>query len=460
MKQVNLRKMLLAALSMAAIGAGAQTSSSTTTADTLFLSADECVKIALSTNPTIKVADMEITRVSYSKKLTIGQLLPNVSFDGSYSRALAIQTMYMDAGDGGSTAIKMGRDNTYSVGFSATVPLIAPQLWKTLKLNDTQIEQNIEAARSSRLSMVNQVKNAYYALLLGYDSYDVLLKNYETAKINAEIYQKKYEVGSASEYDVLRSRVQVKNLEPSILEAENTIRKAQLQLLVLMGIDVSQPMKPTETLAQYQEEMYERTLAIDTSLQYNTDLRTLDLETQSLKQSLDVQKMAWIPTLSGSIDYTWNSMSMGSPFKNFQWTPSSTATLTLSIPLFQGGQRYYSQKQAEVSYQEMKWQRENLVRDLNYQVQVQLDNIQMNVKQIASNASSVEEATKANEIMEKKFQIGSASYLDLRDSEDALLESELTYYQSIYNYLVAQSDLELLLGTAEVGEYPDNAYTE
>lgn len=442
----QLRALLLFAISVWTIAAQAQTT------DTLRLSCDECVSIALSKNPTIVVADMEITKVEYSKRLTIGQLLPTVSFDGSYSRSLAIQTMYMDAGDGEATAIKMGRDNTYSVGFSASVPLIAPQLWKTLKLNDAQIEENIELARSSRLSMVNQVKNAYYALLLGYDSYAVLLKNYETAKFNAEIYQKKYETGTASEYDVLRSRVQVKNLEPSILEAENTIRKAQLQLLVLMGIDVTQPMKPSETLVKYKDEMYEHTLAIDTSIENNTDLKQLDIQTEQLRQSLEVQKMAWIPTLSGSIDYTWNSMSMGSPFKNFQWTPSSTASLTLSIPLFQGGQRYYSQRQAEVSYKEMTWQRENLVRNLNYQVQTQLDVIQMNVKQIASNAASVEEATKANQIMEKKFQIGAASYLDLRDSEDTLLESELTYYQSIYNYLVAESDLELLLGNAKITE--------
>ena len=53
----------------------------------------------------------------------------------------------------------------------------------------------------------------------------------------------------------------------------------------------------------------------------------------------------------------------------------------------------------------------------------------------------------------KLFQgerIGAASYLDLRDSEVALLESELSYYQSIYNYLVAESELQLLLGTANV----------
>lgn len=454
MKHFNHKMLLALALSVATLGIKAQNAAST--GDTLRLSADDCVKIALSTNPTIKVADMEITRVSYSKNLTIAQLLPAVSFSGQFSRALALQTLYMD-----SRAIKMGRDNTYSTGFTASVPLIAPQLWKSLKLNDNEISQNIEAARSSRLQMVNQVQKAYYALLLALDSHKVLLKNYETAKFNADIYKKKFDTGTASEYDVLRSSVQVKNLEPSLIEAENTIRRAQLQLLLLLGLDVATPVKPTESLSHYKERMYDLTMSIDTKLDNNTELRTLDLKTDYLKKALDVQKMAWYPTLSGSINYMWNSMSMGSPFKNFNWTSSSTASLTLSIPLFQGGQRYYKQRQAEVAYKEMTWQRENLVRSLNVQVQTQMDNIQKNVKQISTNEAGVEQARKANQIMEKSFQIGAASYLDLRDSEDALLESELSYYQSIYNYLVADSDLRLLLGETNVGTYPENStYTE
>ena len=443
MKKFHLM-IVLAAFAMASPLAKAQT------ADTLRLSADDCVRIALSTNPTIKVADMEVTRVSYGKNLTVAQLLPQVSFSGQYSRALALQTMYMDAGDGTARAIKMGRDNAYSVGFSAQVPLIAPQLWKSLKLNDIEIAQNVESARASRLQMVNNVQNAYYALLLALDSHQVLIKNYETAKFNADIYKKKFETGTASEYDVLRSSVQVKNLEPSIIEAENTIRRAQLQLLLLMGIDITTPVKPTASLADYKEQMYDRTMAIDTSLDNNTSLRALDLQTDYLKRALEVQKMSWYPTLSGSINYMWHSMSMGSPLKNFKWTTASTAALSLSLPIFQGGTRYYKQRQAEVAYKEMTWQRDNLVRSLNVQVRNQMDNIQKNVKQISTNEAGVEQARKANQIMEKSFQIGAASYLDLRDSEVALLESELSYYQSIYNYLVAESELQLLLGTANV----------
>lgn len=184
----------------------------TTISDTLVLSLDQCISIALSDNPSIKVADMEIERVDYSKKETIGQLLPSISFGAQYNRTLAKQVTYMNmgalskfgssssTGEGesgesgesessaaasmGDGGIKVGLDNSYSAGFSATMPLIAPQLWKTLKLSDSQILQSVETARQSRLSLINQVKSAYYALLLAEDSYDVILESYENAKFN------------------------------------------------------------------------------------------------------------------------------------------------------------------------------------------------------------------------------------------------------------------------------------
>ena len=188
-------------LGMFALASSALNAQTTAASDTMMLSVDDCVKIALNENPTIKIADMEITRVDYSKKETIGQLFPNVSFSAAYSRTLAKQTMYMNNG-GQTMAIKMGRDNTHNTGFNASMPLISVALWKSIKLSDNQILQNIEASRTSRISLINQVKNAYYALLLAYDSYDVLVENHATAKVNADIYEKKFKNGTASEFDV------------------------------------------------------------------------------------------------------------------------------------------------------------------------------------------------------------------------------------------------------------------
>ena len=125
--------------------------------DTLMLSLDKCITIALSDNPSIKVADMEIERMDYYNKEVLGQLLPSISFNAQYSRTLAKQVMYLNMGalgggassgttgegsesegveetpttsaaskSSGGGGIKMGLDNSYTMGFSASMPLVAP----------------------------------------------------------------------------------------------------------------------------------------------------------------------------------------------------------------------------------------------------------------------------------------------------------------------------------------------
>lgn len=443
--------------------------------DTLVLSLDQCIEIALSDNPTIKVADMEITRTDYSKKEVLGQLFPTISFGGSYSRTLAKQTMYMNmdgfggmgGGDsegdedapaedspmsrgGGGNGIKVGLDNSYQVGFNASMPLIAPQLWKSLKLSDTQILQNIESARASRLSLVNQVKNAYYTLLLAMDSRDVIQESYDMARFTADLYARQFELGAATKYDVLRTEVAVKNIEPELSQAEISIKQARLQLLVLMGMDAMIPLRPDVTLSEYESTMYEQALGLTRDISGNTDLKMLDLQTRSLNDALSIQKASWYPTLSLTASYNWTSMNNGTPFSNLRWNPYSMVGVTLSFPLFEGGQRYYKVKQAQVQVNEMAFQRENLERALRMQVDVSIDNINTNVKQIASCSESVKQAEMAHDIVKQSFEIGAATYLQLRDGELALTQARLAYYQAIYNYLVANSELEYLLGTHDV----------
>lgn len=443
-------------------------------AENVKLSLDECLAIALSDNPTVKVADMEVQRLDYSKKEVIGQLLPTIDFGANYNRTLEKQTMYMNmdgfgdfggagdgdgengevssrarAGGGGDGGIKVGLDNSWSLGFQASLPLIAPQLWKSVAVSDTQILRSLEAAQQSRQNLVDQVKSAYYGLLLAQDSRIVIQESYDMARLTHETYVKQAAAGAASDYDVLRTSVAMKNIEPEIIQADIAIKQARLQLLVLMGVDSAFEFEASARLADYEQTMYDEVFALESDYSNNADLKLLDIDTKLLEQQVAMKKLAFVPTLALSANYNWTSMSNGSPVKNFRWSPYSMVGLTLSVPIFHGGSRWNSLKAASIQAKEMKWQRENLERSIAMQVDIAIDNIKLNVKQIASSSESVNQADRAHTIMEKSFEIGAASYLDLRDSELSLTRARLAYYQAIYNYLIAGSKLELLLGNYE-----------
>ena len=413
--------------------------------ETVVLSRQECLAIALQENLTVKVADLEITRLDLSKKETRAALFPQIDFSGSYQRSIELQTMSMNMG-GQSQSIKMGTDNNWNFGFTAAMPLVNAQLWKSLQISDTQILANYENARASRLNLIDQINKAYYTLLLAKASYEVLKDNYELAKYTADLYAKQFSLGTATEYDVLRSSVQVKNVEPELLQAEIAIDQARLQLRVLMGIADNIVIEPNVTLADMQADMYEYVAGLDRSLNDNSDLRSLDIQRTLAEQTVDLRKRAWIPTLGAQFNINWMAMSNGNAFAKQTFNPYSNVALALSVPIFSGGSKYYGVKQAEVQVKEIKLQRENLVNSLNMQVDLAIDNINREVKQIDTSAEGVRQAEKAHEIMQKSFEIGAGSYLNLRYSELAETSAKLSYYQAIYNYLISTSELDLLLG--------------
>ena len=412
--------------------------------DSIPISRQECIDIALSQSPTIKIADLEVKRVDYSKRETIGNLLPQIGFSLSYQRSIELQTIRMNMG-GDSTKFKMGSDNTWNTGFSLSLPIIAPTLWKAISVSDTQIAQNVESARSSRLELVNQVNKAYYALMLAISSKDVIKQQYDIAKYTADVYRKQFEQGTASEYDVLRSEVQVRNIEPSLLDADIAVKQCQLSLNVLMGIDDALNLYPNVTMEDMQQDMYGYLLE-SKSLAGNSSLRSLELQQKMAGQNVAMKKLAWLPTLGASFNVNWLSLSNGPMFKDVEFSPYSTVGVSLSLPIFSGGTKWYQMKQAQVQQKELEFQRENLVNSLNMQVDLALDNINRQAKQIDSSKEGVRQAQKAHDIMLKSFQIGAASYLQLQDSELANSSAQLSYLQSIYNYLVSTSELDLLLG--------------
>jgi outer membrane protein TolC len=67
-------------------------------------------------------------------------------------------------------------------------------------------------------------------------------------------------------------------------------------------------------------------------------------------------------------------------------------------------------------------------------------------EQLESNKSAVELAEKGLEISQKRYDVGKGTILELTNSQVSLTNTKLTYNNSIYDYLVAKSDLNKVLG--------------
>ena len=425
---------------------------------------EDALRIALSENVSVKVADKEIERTGYAKKGAYASLFPQIDGSASYQRTIKKQVMYMDfdmpgmgggsdesgGGAGGITpggGIEVGRWNTWSTGLTAAMPLVNAQLWQSLKISAQDVELAVEKARGSRLEMVTQVKNAYFNVLLAKETFDVYKNVYENALANYNRTELKYNAKKASELDLTRAKSTLQNSIPEVYDAESSIVLGLWQLKAVMGVDLDMNIDVTGSLRDYAETMfYDIHSNDDPSLDRNTSLRQLAIQAEELANTIKLQQYAYIPSLAVSFSYSLNAMTNDFKFSEYKWSPYSAVGLSLSIPIFSGGKRLNQVKQAKVQYSELEMQRYETERQLRIAIRQYLNVMETAMQNYTAAQVAEQTANKAYEIARSSYEVGKSTLTDLNDALLALVRAQLSVSQSIYSFIVAKSGLEQTLG--------------
>ncbi len=414
------------------------------TTPTMHLTLDKAVELALSENPTIKVAEQEIELKEVSKKEAWQSLLPSVTLDGTISYNIKVAEIKTSMG-----SFKMGMDdsNTWNGAINVSLPLYAPAAYRTITMGKKDIELAVEKSLASKLDMVNQVTKAFFQLMLAQDSYKVLMDNYKQAEINYDIVKAKFEQGSVSEYDKISAEVQMRSAWPNVVSGQNAVELAKLQLKVLMGVTADVDIIIDDKLTNYENELQKATeTAEQLSLDNNSTLRQIDLSGELLNQTRKMLKTSFQPTLALVGSYQYQSMSNTNwEISNYNWSNASSLTLSLSIPLFKAS-NFTKLKSNKIQQWQLAQNRINTERMLRMQAQSYLDNMTASAEQLQSNKQAVELAQKGLEISQKRYDIGKGTILELNNSQVSLTNVQLTYNNSIYEYLVAKSELQTVLG--------------
>ena len=443
MKRLTGRKILLATVALCAFGI-AKAQNAQAAKDTLTLTLDKALTIALDENPTMKVAAEEIALKKVAGKEAWQSLLPEASIAGSLDHTIKAAEMKLN-----DMSFKMGQDgtNTANAGLSINLPLFAPAVYRTMSMTKTDIELAVEKSRASKLDLVNQVSKAYYQLMLAQDSYDVLLGSYKLAEDNFNIVNAKYEQGAVSEYDKISAEVQMRSIKPNVISAANGVTLAKLQLKVLMGITADVELKTEDSLTNYETAVFANQLKDEeVGLENNTTMKQLDLNMKMLEKSLKVAKSSFIPTLSMSFSYNYQSLyNPNINFFEYNWSNSSSLMFNLSIPLYKAS-NFTKVKSARIQMRQLDWNRIDTERKLNMEIVSYRNNMAASSEQVVSNKENVMQAEKSVLIAGKRYDVGKGTVLELNSSQVSLTQAQLTYNQSIYDYLIAKADLDKVLG--------------
>lgn len=417
--------------------------------ETLELDLATALTIAHDNNPTIKIAELEIERVDYSKREALGNLLPSLSASGQYTNNIMKSVMFMpesfSAMMGGQKYMEIGYKNSYTATVSAALPLVNFSLWEQIKSKQNEIDIIIEKSRASKLDMTKQVKDAYFAVLLAKNSLNVLERSINNAKETLKTTKASYEQGVVSEYDYIRAQVQVNNLNPTYISAKNGLDLAILQLKMILSLPTEQEISLKENLEDFSEKVTEINLNESTA-ENNSDLRQLDLNIVSLQNSLRLVNSQHLPSLSAFGQYSYLTQAEDYNFADYNWVGSAAVGLQLNIPIFNGRTVVNKAKQIKISLQELQLQKEYLKEGIDLQIQAAINNMKAAKEQLEANKDAIKQAERGYEIAKVRYQTGAGTILELNDSELSMTQANLTYQQSLYDYLIAQTNLEKVLG--------------
>ena len=421
------------------------------------LTLDEAIEIALNDNPTIKVANLEIERFDYVRKQTASSLYPQVDASAQYALALRRQEM--------TEGFSFGGKNTFNVSGNVSVPLFVPSVYRQMKLNRTQMASAVESARASRIDLVAAVRSAYYNVLLAEQSLTVLQEAIATTQRVVDNTKTLYENGLAAEYDYITAQVQLSNLKPQVLQAENGISITKLQLKMYLSLPEEVELSIAGSLDDFRERVL---LAEDysTDVSQNTTLKSLDIQRELLEHQEKLIQTTRMPTLAafGSISYIGQErvdlsglMGGGMPGgagagataqeqSKFWWQYPISVGAQLSIPIFSGLKKHNQLREVRNQIAQFDLQREYAEKGVKLQVQQSINTLLTARETMLSNELTVEQAQKAYDISYTRYNAGAGTILELNSSQLSLTQAQLNYSQSIYDYLSAQAEYEKVLG--------------
>lgn len=459
--------MTLCALVLA-LGVSAQTTEGATEMTTMRLTLQEAIDLALSENPTIKVADLEVERYDYVRKEMLGNLYPSLSASGTYTYAVVKSEI--------SKGLSFGADNTIAAAAEVGLPLVVPAVWRSIKMTKVQMENAVELARASRIDMVNAVKKAYYNILLAEQSLAVLRSSEATVSKTVEDTRVQYEHGLASEYNLLTAEVQLSNLQPSIIQTANSIDIAKRLLKMYLSLPENIDIALVGTLDDFRDAILNGGEELSTDVSENSTLKQLDIQAELLQQNLKLTQTSRMPTLAafgqfafsgndmqrpdfsammgggatgGTTGSTGNAGTAEAVKKSFYWQHPISIGVSLSVPIFSGFKNTNKVRQVRNQIRQLELQRDYVAKSTDVQVRSSINNLLTAREKMFANEKTVAQAQKAYDISNTRYKAGAGTILELNTAELSLTQAKLNYSQAIYDYISAKADYDQIVGKEE-----------
>lgn len=408
---------------------------------------DEAINLALEKNSELKIAKMEVEKSEQKLREARSGLFPKLDLSGQYQRYINKPVIFLPPGSPLGRTLEIGSDNSYLAAAQLSIPLFALPLYEGISLASDAVDIAQQNYVSVKNKIVGDVKKSFLAVILTRETKDVMQQSLKNAEENFENIKRLNAAGTLSDYDVLRAEVQVENLKPVVLQMQNNYKLSLEALKVAIGLDANQNIDVVGDM-QFDEEYKIPTEneIIEELIQNNPQLAILEKQVQLNDRNVSLEQAAYFPSLAGFGNYQYQTQANDFKFSDYRWVKTFVLGLQLQVPIFNGFKTQSRVSQAEIGLNQAVEQKRNLTEAIKTQALSVLYRVQQAVKRIEGQNKTVKTAQEGYDIAKRRLENNVGTQLEVNDAELALRQAKLNRLQAIYDFKVAEADLETILG--------------
>lgn len=399
--------------------------------ENVLVSIDDCVKLALINNPTIRYAISNSDIYKSKIAQAWADYFPQFSIGTAFSKNKMLPTNFkfpMMKYDLWNAAALEGSLLLYDFGKAQT----------NAKMAKRTHEATISDLQTAINDTVYNVKSAYYQYLYSRRQQQVLQSTVD--KFNKHYLEAKagYDVGVKAKIDVVTAEYNLSNAKLDLIKAKNQVETAKAQLNNTMGLPSYSNYNVTDKM-----DINEYQLDFDQLLSeaYNLrpELQSVAKKTEASKIMVKASKLAFAPDLRGFGSYTLGGKDYASDY-GYQYG------IRLSYPTTNFFLLKQQVKEAKATYERDKADLERKQNDVYLDVKTAYIDYVNARDSVPVAHKAMNEAKLQYEIAAGRYKTGLNTAIELKDAEITYRNAQLNYYSSLMNYNTAVASVERVVG--------------
>jgi outer membrane protein len=415
------------------------------------LTLEQAVAMAIDNNPGLRQADAQVEAADAGVLQSASGFLPKVSVSETWSKTdnpmmvlgtKLNQEIVTPADFSPQTLNNPEAISNYNTRLSVMQPVFnGGKEYIGRSQAKLSKEASVNQRERTRQETVYNVIKAYYGLLLAKAHLAAARQSLETSSANLRLAESRYQAGAVLESDLLRARVQTAEVREMVTNSENSVKLAAAALNFAMGVpqgneyDISGDLIPQELNTDLAGLLAE-------AQQKRPDLAAVELNRQNAEKSISLAKADYLPNLNlmGQVD--WNSAkAAGDDAKSW------AVMAVLQWNLFDGLVTKSKVREAAAATSRMRSLEEQTREGVQLQVRQAYYAAAASLDRIAATATSVQEAQEGLRIIQKRYEAGMTTFVDVLGAENALIRARTNSLQAVYDNNVSLAELKLAMGT-------------